>query len=267
MLGAHVALNPRTTATGEAARSLCFARRREIPLIADEYAKPEFGSGAVKVTPAHDLNDFEVGIRHNLPKVIVIDEHGKMSAEAGKRFAGLDRFEARERVLEDLQALGVVDRIEDYTVPTAMCARCHTIIEPLLSEQWFVRMKELAQPAIDVVRQGRVKFYPDRSSKHTSTGWRHPRGTISRQLWWGHRIPVWTSEAGEYIVARSPSGGAAKANGKKSLRMRTCSTPGSPRRSGARGALAGRNRLKTCALLSDLVLATARDIIYLWVCG
>src|SRR5689334_14634795 len=135
---------------------------REIPLIADYYAKAEFGSGAVKVTPAHDLNDYEAGQRNNLEMVVVIDEHGRMNETAGAAYAGLDRFEARERVMQDLEARELVEKVEDYTVPTALCARCHTVIEPLLSEQWFVKMKELAQPAIDVVKEGKVKFVPDR---------------------------------------------------------------------------------------------------------
>src|ERR1043165_8651366 len=138
---------------------------RQIPLLADEYAKAEFGSGAVKITPAHDLNDFEVGMRHNLDRITVIDEQGKMTAEAGERYAGMDRFDARKRVLEDLTEKDLIEKIEDYNLPEATCDRCHTVIEPLLSEQWFVRMKELAQPAIDVVKQGKVKFIPDRYEK------------------------------------------------------------------------------------------------------
>src|ERR1044071_452790 len=188
---------------------------REIPLIADEYAKAEFGSGAVKITPAHDVNDFEVGMRHNLPKVIVLDEQARMNAEAGPDYEGLDRFEARERVMADLEAQGLVEKIEDYTLPTAMCERCHTIIEPLLSEQWFVRMKELAQPAIDVVKEGRVKFVPERYEATYLNWMENIRDwTISRQLWWGHRIPVWTTEDGEYIVARSEEEAKQKAGGR-----------------------------------------------------
>ncbi len=188
---------------------------REIPLIADDYANPEFGSGAVKVTPSHDANDFEVGLRHNLPKPIVIDEHGRMTEEAGAPYAGLDRFEARERVLEDLEAQDLIEKIEDYTVPTALCARCHTVIEPLLSEQWFVKMKELARPAIDVVKQGKVKFVPERYEKTYLDWMENIRDwTISRQLWWGHRIPVWTTEDGSYIVARTEEEAKAKAGGR-----------------------------------------------------
>jgi valyl-tRNA synthetase len=133
---------------------------REIPFIADDYAKPEFGTGAVKVTPAHDANDFECGLRHHLPQVVVIDEHGRMTVEAGERYAGLDRYDAREKVLQDLQEQALLEKVEDYVVPVATCARCDTVIEPLLSEQWFVRMKDIAQPAIDAVKEGRIRFIP-----------------------------------------------------------------------------------------------------------
>jgi valyl-tRNA synthetase len=240
---------------------------REIPLIADDYAKSEFGSGAVKVTPAHDLNDFEAGMRHNLPKVIVIDEHGKMTAEAGTRYAGLDRFEARERVLEDLTALGLVETIEDYTVPTAMCARCHTIIEPLLSEQWFVRMKELAQPAIDVVKQGLVRFYPDRYERTYLEWMENIRDwTISRQLWWGHRIPVWTTEDGEYIVARSEVEAHQKANGKKIVQDEDVLDTWFSSALWPHAVLGWPQQTDDLATFYPTsVLATARDIIYLWV--
>ncbi|MFY9611336.1 MAG: valine--tRNA ligase [Blastocatellia bacterium] len=240
---------------------------REIPLIVDDYAKSEFGSGAVKVTPAHDLNDFEAGMRHNLPKVIVIDEHGKMSADAGNRYAGLDRFEARERVLEDLTALGLVDKVEDYMVPTAMCARCHTIIEPLLSEQWFVRMKELAQSAIDVVKQGRVKFYPDRYGRTYLDWMENIRDwTISRQLWWGHRIPVWTTEDGEYIVARSEVEAQQKANGKRITQDEDVLDTWFSSALWPHAVLGWPQQTEDLAsFYPTSVLATARDIIYLWV--
>jgi len=240
---------------------------RHIPLLADYYAKAEFGSGAVKITPAHDLNDFEVGMRHNLAQIMVIDEQGKMTAEAGERYAGLDRFEARKRVLEDLTEQGLIEKIEDYNLPEATCDRCHTVIEPLLSEQWFVRMKELAQPAIDVVKQGKVKFIPDRYEKTYLDWMENIRDwTISRQLWWGHRIPVWTTEDGEYIVARSETEARDKACGKTitqdedvldtwfSSGLWPQAVLGWPEKT---------NDLDTFYPTS--VLCTARDIIYLWV--
>jgi valyl-tRNA synthetase len=168
---------------------------RLVPLIADDYAKPEFGSGAVKVTPAHDLDDFECGLRHDLPMIVVIDKTGKMSPEAGERYAGLDRFEARRLVLEDLDALGLLEKVEDYTIQTPVSDRSGEIIEPLLSEQWFVDMKPLAKPAIDVVEQGRVRFVPERYRAIYLHWMENIRDwCISRQLWWGHRIPIWWTE-------------------------------------------------------------------------
>jgi valyl-tRNA synthetase len=239
---------------------------REIPLIADYYAKAEFGSGAVKVTPAHDLNDYEAGQRNNLEMVVVIDEHGRMNENAGA-YAGLDRFEARERVMQDLDAQGLVEKVEDYTVPTATCARCHTVIEPLLSEQWFVKMKELAQPAIDAVKAGKVEFVPDRFARTYLDWMENIRDwTISRQLWWGHRIPVWRTDDGEYIVARSQAEAEAKANGRAitqdedvldtwfSSQLWPHAVLGWPEQT---------DDLDTYYPTS--VLITARDIIYLWV--
>ena len=240
---------------------------REIPLIADAYAKSEFGSGAVKVTPAHDLNDFEAGMRHNLPKVIVIDEHGRMTAEAGERYVGLDRYEARERVLEELGAQGLIEKIEDYVVPEASCDRCHTVIEPLLSEQWFVRMKELAQPAIDVVKQGRVKFIPDRYERTYLDWMENIRDwTISRQLWWGHRIPVWTTEDGEYIVARSEAEAIEKANGKALKQDEDVLDTWFSSGLWPQAVLGWPRQTEDLATFYPTsVLTTARDIIYLWV--
>jgi len=178
---------------------------RIIPIIADEYVDLEFGTGAVKVTPAHDLNDFEMGLRHNLPQIVVIGPDGAMTQDAGARYAGLDRFEARERVVEDLQAQGFLEKIEDYSHSVGTCERCHTVIEPLLSEQWFCRMKELAQPAIDVVKEGKIHFIPDRYERIYIDWMENIKDwCISRQLWWGHRIPMWKCEdCGEYTAAKT----------------------------------------------------------------
>ncbi len=239
---------------------------REIPLIADYYAKAEFGSGAVKVTPAHDLNDYEAGLRNNLEMVVVIDEQGRMNETAGA-YAGLDRFAARDRIMQDLEAAGLIEKVEDYTVPTALCARCHTVIEPLLSEQWFVKMKDLARPAIDVVKEGKVQFVPDRFGRTYLDWMENIRDwTISRQLWWGHRIPVWHTEDGEYIVARSEAEAQAKAAGRAitqdndvldtwfSSQLWPHAVLGWPEPTAD---------LETYYPTS--VLITARDIIYLWV--
>jgi len=240
---------------------------RHIPLLADHYAKAEFGSGAVKITPAHDLNDFEVGMRHNLAQIMVIDEQGKMTAEAGERYAGLDRFEARKRVLEDLTEQGLIEKIEDYNLPEATCDRCHTVIEPLLSEQWFVRMKELAQPAIDVVKQGKVKFIPDRYEKTYLDWMENIRDwTISRQLWWGHRIPVWTTEDGEYIVARSETEAREKAGGKTITQDEDVLDTWFSSGLWPQAVLGWPEKTDDLdTFYPTSVLCTARDIIYLWV--
>jgi valyl-tRNA synthetase len=176
---------------------------REIPIILDDLADPQFGSGAVKVTPAHDPNDFEAGRRHNLPKVKVIDELGRMTAEAGP-YAGEDRFEARHHLVADLEAQGLIAKIEDYPMVVGKCSRCHTIVEPLISTQWFVRMKPLAEKAIDAVESGRIQFVPANWVK-TYNEWMYNirDWCISRQLWWGHRIPAWhCGECHEILVAR-----------------------------------------------------------------
>ena len=176
---------------------------REIPIVADEAVETAFGTGAVKVTPAHDPVDFEIGQRHQLPRVQVIGFDAKMTAEAGP-YAGQDRFEARKNLVADLEKLGLVTKIEDYMVPLGRCQRSDTIIEPLISKQWFTRMKPLATPAINAVRYGQIKIVPERFNK-TYFDWLENihDWCISRQLWWGHRIPVWYCDAcGEVIASR-----------------------------------------------------------------
>ncbi|HJT86340.1 MAG TPA: valine--tRNA ligase, partial [Bryobacteraceae bacterium] len=176
---------------------------REIPIILDDLADPQFGTGVVKVTPAHDPNDFEAGRRHNLPKIQVIDENGRMTEAAGP-YAGLDRGEARQRVVADLQALGLLVKTEDYPLSVGRCDRCKTIVEPLISTQWFVKTKPLAEKAIEVVESGRIEFVPANWTK-TYYEWMYNirDWCISRQLWWGHRIPAWhCQECREIVVAR-----------------------------------------------------------------
>ncbi len=176
---------------------------REIPIILDDLADPEFGTGVVKVTPAHDPNDFEAGRRHNLPKIQVIDETGAMTAQAGP-FAGLDRFEARRQVVAHLEAQGLLVKVEDYPLSVGKCTRCKTVVEPLISTQWFVKMKPLAEKAIAAVESGQIQFTPAHWTK-TYFEWMYNirDWCISRQLWWGHRVPAWhCRECNEILVAR-----------------------------------------------------------------
>ncbi len=176
---------------------------REIPVIADEAVDASFGTGAVKVTPAHDPTDFEIGERHNLPRVQVIGFDAKMTLEAGP-YAGQDRYEARKNLVADLERLGLIVKTEDYIVPLGYCQRCDTVVEPLISKQWFVKMVPLATPAIGAVKYGLMKIVPERFNKvyldwlENIHDW-----CISRQLWWGHRIPVWYCDnCGQMTVSR-----------------------------------------------------------------
>ena len=178
---------------------------REIPIIADELAQPEFGTGAVKVTPAHDPNDFEAGLRHNLPQIEVIDEHAKMNANAGP-YADLDRFAARARIVEDLSAQGFLVGTKDYTIAIGKCDRSGTIVEPRLSTQWFIKIAPMAKRAIEVVEKGYIRFTPENYGQIYLNWMRNIHDwCISRQLWWGHRIPAWyctKDDCKEVVVAR-----------------------------------------------------------------
>jgi len=189
---------------------------REIPIITDELAQPEFGTGAVKVTPSHDPNDFEAGLRHNLPQIEVMDERAHMNEMAGA-YAGLDRYEARRRVLEDLQAQGFLVGEKDYTIAIGKCDRCGSVVEPRLSLQWFIKIAPLAERAIEVVERGHIRFTPDNYG-HIYLNWMKNihDWCISRQLWWGHRIPAWRCEGcNETIVARETPGKCTKCGGAK----------------------------------------------------
>ena len=175
---------------------------REIPIVADEYVDLEFGTGCVKMTPAHDPNDFEVGLRHSLDTIRVLDDHGVVNENGGK-YRGLDRYEARKAVVADLEKLGLLEKVEDHQHNVGTCYRCHNDVEPIISAQWFVKMEPLAKEALRVVNEGETKFVPERFTK-TYTNWMENvhDWCISRQLWWGHQIPVWyCADCGKMTVA------------------------------------------------------------------
>ena len=241
---------------------------REMPVITDEYVDPSFGAGVVKITPSHDPNDFEVGKRHNLPQVAVIDKEGKMNEEAGPRYQGLDRYECRKKILLDLEAEGFLVKVEDHSHAVGHCYRCSTVIEPMLSRQWFVKMKPLAEPAIEAVKDGRIRFVPERFTKTYLNWMENIRDwCISRQLWWGHRIPVWYClDCEEVIASREPVARCTRCGGSSleqdpdvldtwfSSALWPFSTLGWPR--------------KTVDLdyyYPTTVMVTGRDIIFFWV--
>ena len=176
---------------------------REIPVVADDYVEMDFGTGVVKITPAHDPNDFEVGLRHNLEVINVMTDDAKITEDYPK-YAGMDRYDARKAIVEDLKAEGALIKVEDYSHNVGACYRCHTTVEPRVSKQWFVKMEPLAKPAIKAVRDGEVKFIPERFDKIYYNWMENIKDwCISRQLWWGHRIPAWyCADCGETIVSK-----------------------------------------------------------------
>ena len=176
---------------------------REIPIVADEYVDLEFGTGCVKMTPAHDPNDFEVGLRHNLESIRVLDDNGRVNENGGK-YQGMDRYDARRAIVEDLEALGLLEKVEDYIHNVGTCYRCGNDVEPIISAQWFVKMEPLTHEAIRVVRDGETRFVPERFTKNYINWMENLHDwCISRQLWWGHQIPVWyCDDCGEMTVAR-----------------------------------------------------------------
>ncbi|MCK5484865.1 MAG: valine--tRNA ligase, partial [Desulfobacterales bacterium] len=240
---------------------------REIPLIKDSYVDMSFGTGGLKVTPAHDPNDFEIGMRHGLLAVKVIGDNGKMTPEAGK-FEGLDRFEARKAVIEALKKEKLLEKIEPYKHSVGHCYRCHTMIEPNLSMQWFVKVKPLAQKAIEAVKSGQTRIIPDIWTKTYYDWLENIRDwCISRQIWWGHQIPAWTCEdCDEMIVAMEAPRSCTQCGGAKlvqetdvldtwfSSALWPFSTMGWPEKTPL---------LKTFYPTS--VLVTAFDILFFWV--
>jgi valyl-tRNA synthetase len=187
---------------------------REIPIVADEFVDAEFGTGAVKVTPAHDPNDYDMGVRHNLEQIVVIDQHAKMTDAAGAEFAGLDRYKARAKVVEKFEEAGLLEKIVDYEFSISKCERCKTVIEPLISTQWFLRMDELRDEALKLLAERKKpQFVPEVPYEKVYSNWLENLRdwTLSRQLWWGHQIPAWYTADGEVIVARSEAEAREKA--------------------------------------------------------
>jgi valyl-tRNA synthetase len=242
---------------------------REIPVIADDYVDPEFGTGAVKITPAHDPNDYEVGVRHNLPQLVIMDQYARMTEAAGPDFVGLDRRDAREKVIEKFAELGLLDKVEDYEFSISICERCKTVIEPLISTQWFCRMDEMRNLALDLLKERHLPhFVPDVPYEKTYMTWLENLRdwTISRQLWWGHQIPAWYDAEGRVFVARNLEEARAAAGTDDltqdpdvldtwfSSALWPFSTLGWPDQT---------SDLETFYPTS--VLVTARDIIFLWV--
>ena len=242
---------------------------REIPIVADDFVDPEFGTGAVKVTPAHDQNDYDMGVRHDLPQIVVIDQQAKMTADAGAEFAGLDRYKARQKVVAKFEDLGLLEKVVDYEFSISKCERCKTVIEPLISTQWFCRMDTLRDLALELMAHDKKpRFFPEVPYEKVYTDWLENLRdwTISRQLWWGHQIPAWYTSDGEVVVALSESEARAKAGTDEltqdpdvldtwfSSGLWPFSTMGWPLES---------DDLKTFYPTS--VLVTARDIIFLWV--
>jgi len=189
---------------------------REIPIIADSYVDMEFGTGVVKITPAHDPNDFEVGKRHNLPEINVMNDDASINENGGK-YAGLDRYEARKAIVNELKELGLLVKVEDHTHNVGTHDRCETVVEPLIKQQWFVRMDELIKPAIEGVRNGDIRFVPERFDKIYFNWAENIRDwCISRQLWWGHRIPAWyCDKCGEITVSRQEPDSCCKCGHKQ----------------------------------------------------
>ncbi|MGD9562346.1 MAG: valine--tRNA ligase [Pyrinomonadaceae bacterium] len=270
---------------------------REIPIVGDDYVDPEFGTGAVKVTPAHDPNDYQIGLRHDLEQLLVMNDDATMNAAAGADFAGLDRFKAREKVVERFEELGLLERVEDYEITLPVCERCKTVVEPILSDQWFVKMDEMRDMALNLMRtEGVPHFSPQVPHEKVYTAWLEnlKDWTISRQLWWGHQIPAWYDDEGNVYVARTAEEAREKAGGKElrqdqdvldtwfSSGLWAFSTFGWTGEEGAKGRqgegesgekqltadgyqLSANSKDDLDTFLPTDVLVTGRDIIFLWV--
>ena len=193
---------------------------RKIPIIADDYVDQEFGTGCLKITPGHDFNDFDIGKKHDLEIISILDQSAKIIQSAPKEYQGLDRFDARRKIVEDIESLGLMQEIEDYTLTIPRGDRSGAILEPLITNQWFLKMEPLAEPAITVVKNGELKFVPENWSK-TYFEWLEniQDWCISRQLWWGHRIPAWYDNEGNVYVGESESEVREKNNIKNSIAL------------------------------------------------
>ncbi len=185
---------------------------RRIPIIADDYVDPEFGTGCVKITPAHDFNDYDIGKRHDLPMYNILTDDAALNDEVPEAYRGLDRFVARDKIVAEFEELGLLEKIEDYTVKIPRGDRSHAVVEPYLTDQWYVKIEPLAKPAIEAVETGRIKFVPENWSK-TYFDWMYniQDWCISRQLWWGHRIPAWYDEDGNVYVGHDEDDGSREA--------------------------------------------------------
>ena len=194
---------------------------RRMPVIADEYVDPEFGTGCVKITPAHDFNDYEIGKRHDLPQYNIFDDNAAINEAAPEAYRGLDRFEARKKIVDDLENLGLLDKVEEYQLTLPRGDRSGAIIEPYLTDQWYIDIAPLAKPAIEAVETGKIRFTPENWSK-TYFDWMYniKDWCISRQLWWGHRIPAWYDDAGNIYVARNEDEARKKHNIDDSVALR-----------------------------------------------
>ncbi len=178
--------------------------QRPIPIIGDSYVDPAFGSGFVKITPAHDFNDYEIGVRHNLPQINILTPRAALNDNVPERFRGLDRFEARKRIVAELDAAGLLERTEKHRLMVPRGDRSTAILEPYLTDQWYVKIAPLAQPAVEAVEQGRTRFVPENWAKTYFEWMRNIKDwCVSRQLWWGHRIPAWYDGQNNVYVGRS----------------------------------------------------------------